>query len=353
MAVQPLLSSLSSELTAGYLDDFSLGGPEQVVARDVDTVITEGSKLGLHLNFDKCELFQHGGYQVQSSILNSFIPVHKQDAALLGAPLFCVSALDEALADSCLELSSAIERLNTIEAHYALVLLRCSFSAPKIQYLLRCSPCVGHASLGEFDSLLRAGISRITNSNLSDSQWLQASLPVRNGGLGVRRVSSLALSAFLASAAGTLILQDQVLLGSNSAPDSFVTVFQSVWTDTYSQPLPDQPASSKQSTWDERAIQADIDTAWNSAADNYNRARLTAVSAPHSGDWLHVRPISACGLKLDNEAIRVAVGLRLGVSLCHPHDCPCGELVDATGIHGLSCKLAFGRMTRHHLVNDI
>ena len=75
LAVQPLLSSLSSELTAGYLDDFSLGGPEQVVARDVDTVITEGSKLGLHLNFDKCELFQHGGYQVQSSILYSFIPV--------------------------------------------------------------------------------------------------------------------------------------------------------------------------------------------------------------------------------------------------------------------------------------
>jgi len=39
---------------------------------------------------------------------------------------------------------------------------------------------------------------------LSDTQLLQASLQVKDGGLGVRRVSSLALPAFLASAASTL-----------------------------------------------------------------------------------------------------------------------------------------------------
>ena len=55
------------------------------------------------------------------------------------------------------------------------------------------------------------------------------------------------------------------------------------------------------------------------------------MSAPHSGDWLHAIPISSCGLRLDNEAVRVAVGLRLGAKLCEPHACPCGAKVDPEG----------------------
>ena len=52
-------------------------------------------------------------------------------------------------------------------------------------------------SLERFDALLKQAIQRITNSVLSDLQWIQAILPVRDGGLGVRRVSSLALPTFL------------------------------------------------------------------------------------------------------------------------------------------------------------
>ena len=48
----------------------------------------------------------------------------------------------------------------------------------------------------------------------------------------------------------------------------------------------------------------------------YHRARLLAVAAAHSGDWLNAVPISACGLRLNDEAIRVAVGLRLGSENC-------------------------------------
>ena len=49
----------------------------------------------------------------------------------------------------------------------------------------------------------------------------------------------------------------------------------------------------------------------SSLPDAHDQARLLAVTAPHSGDWLHVLPISSCGLHLDDEAVRVAVGLRL------------------------------------------
>ena len=78
-----------------------------------------------------------------------------------------------------------------------------------------------------------------------------------------------------------------------------------------------------------------------------------ATQAPHSGDWLHAMPVSSCGLRLDDEAVGVTIGLRLGVSLCAPHSWPYGELVDALGIHGLSCRRSAGRTSIHNMLNDI
>jgi hypothetical protein len=41
---------------------------------------------------------------------------------------------------------------------------------------------------------------------------------------------------------------------------------------------------------------------------------MAVAAAEHIGDWLNALPITSCGLRLDKEAIRVAVGLRLGCS---------------------------------------
>ena len=110
------------------------------------------------------------------------------------------------------ELSRAIVRLSLLPAHDAFTLLKSFFSAPKIMHTLRCSPCFGKEALEEFGSLLRSGLCTITNLAVSDHQWIQASLSVSAGGLGIRRVLSLAQPAFLASAASTHSLQSLLLL---------------------------------------------------------------------------------------------------------------------------------------------
>jgi len=46
------------------------------------------------------------------------------------------------------------------------------------------------------------------------------------------------------------------------------------------------------------------------------------------------------------------MALRLGSSVCDPHTCRCGALVDAQGIHGLVCKQVPGKIARHQAVND-
>ena len=73
-----------------------------------------------------------------------------------------------------------------------------------------------------------------------------------------------------------------------------------------------------------------------------------------SGAWLNALPISSLGLRMDNNTIRVAVGLRLGSSLCRPHTCHhCGTKVGCLATHGLSCRWSEGRHHHNATVNDI
>ena len=61
----------------------------------------------------------------------------------------------------------------------------------------------------------------------------------------------------------------------------------------------------------------------------------------------------SCALRLDDEAVRVVVGLRLGSNLCVPHQCQCGSLVTAHGLHSYICKKAPSSTSRHHALNDL
>jgi len=112
-------------------------------------------------------------------------------------------------------------------------------------------------------------------------------------------------------------------------------------------------SSSSSSNWDSGIIMAALTSLTSKVTDAASRARLLAGQSAHAGDWLHAPPITAVGLRLSNEAIRVAVGIRLGINLCEPHQCQCGAVVDVRGLHGLSCRRSAGRLQRHSLLNDI
>ena len=295
--IHPLLSSLESDLTLGYLDDFTLAGPEKVVASDIRRVTEKGSKFGLNLNASKCEVISNPGMVLSDRALQAFTPVKVEDATLLGAPLFHGSVLDSTWKDRCLELNRAVVRLSLLSAQDALLLLRVSFSAPRVQHLLRCSPSVDNPAVDSFDSLLRSALSHIANSDISDNQWLQASLPVKDGGLGIRQVCSLALPAFLASAASTSDLQSQILLASSCNPDPYFDSYLSTWQAAFGSLPSSGPLSSKQSFWDRPGILSTRAAVESSISDSQEMARFLAASAPHSGDWLLALPISSCGLR--------------------------------------------------------
>ena len=349
LALQPILTQLTSKLKIGYLDDVTLGGHVNTVDRDVAAIKSLGDVIGLQLNRTKCEIIAQSP-TIGHSSLSDFIVVTPQEATLLGAPLLSDVALETALTDRCNELTKVENKLSLISAHDALLILKSSLGTPKMTHLLRSSPCTEHQSLGAIDDCLRNCVGRITNTSITDSQWEQASLPVKAGGLGIRRASHLAPSAFLAASSSTADLQCTILQTSSLSTTAYEESARSAWCTMTSSTAPVAPQSHRQQNWDKPMVEA-VKSRLLSMHDN--KARLLAVTAVHSGEWLNALPISNCGLRLSDEAIRTAVSLRLGSSICLPHQCPCGTYVDALGSHVLSCKKSSARILRHNELNDI
>jgi len=173
---------------------------------------------------------------------------------------------------------------------------------PRNSFTLRSACCIDHDLLKAFDDELRSVVSSICNVSLTDDQWLQASLPVHNDGLGLRRVSLLASSAFLATAAGTRQLQDHILHRTHQTHDDMYDRCLAARVSS-GIALPEDSNTHRQRIWDKAVVQSEYDQLLSKYTDPYHRARPLTAAAPHSGDWLHALPISACGLHVEDSAI--------------------------------------------------
>ena len=161
-------------------------------------------------------------------------------------------------------------------------------------------------------------------------------------GLGVRRAVQLAPFAYLASTAGCSNLVQQIILTSTtSPPDVNIQCATHLWSQGHSEQPPSFPSSTHQRLWDAPRVVFTYDNLLVDAPDCQAKSRLLAVSCRESGAWLNVLPISALGLRLANDVVRIAVGLRLGIPLCSPHPCCCcAATVEPLGTHCLSADLA-------------
>ena len=213
LAIHPLLESLTTSLTIGYMDDLTLAGPIDQVEHDIRFLEEQAPTYGLQLNRAKCEASARS-YDEANKIQTfaEFENVAVEDLTLLGAPLLPGRAVDKSIQKKIKDLDTVITRLEMLHPHDSFTLLRSSLSIPKLLYTLRTSACfLNEGLLHDFDEVLRTGLCSLLNIHMSDDQWIQASLPVRNGGLGIRSAVMLATSAFLASAAVIRSLQDRLL----------------------------------------------------------------------------------------------------------------------------------------------
>ena len=182
-------------------------------------------------------------------------------------------------------------------------------------YILRTSPCYTSDDLQLYDDLLKSLSSRILNISFQNNElaWTQATLVVGSGGLGIRSAVQLAPSAFIASAAASLDLAQQIL------PHRFHHLLRFNldkailrWESIFEQQGPLPQLMHTQKSWDALSSLNILNSLIKNAPDDLSRARISAASAKETGAWLRALPISNLGLRMDDETVRIAAGLRLG-----------------------------------------
>uniref|UniRef100_A0A8D8VMK6 Uncharacterized protein n=1 Tax=Cacopsylla melanoneura TaxID=428564 RepID=A0A8D8VMK6_9HEMI len=206
--------------------------------------------------------------------------------------------------------------------------------------------------LQNVDEQLKHVLESILNLKLSDTEWCQATLPIRHGGLGVRKLADISLPAFLSSVHGVKQLVSTIL--STPENDLHICLAEEAliaWNTLFSS-LPDFENRTSQKSWDQIVVNQVISQQMNSDVSE-DIARFKSLQKPESNSWLHAIPSKQVGTFVESRSFRVCVGLRLGSTICRPHPCLCGEIVDCKGIHALNCEQSKGRYSRHSNLNDI
>ena len=114
--------------------------------------------------------------------------------------------------------------------------------------------------------------------------------------MGSRRASLLALSALLTSTA-------RLVSRTSFSPFAQLGLTMSI-VQHAAIGLSDESAV-RQRFWDAPSIAHEWNTIWNGLLGELDQARLIALKAPHSSDWLFALPITFRGRCLSDEAIRV------------------------------------------------
>lgn len=239
-----------------------------------------------------------------------------------------------------------------LNAHVAYIILKNCFGIPKLTYLLRTNPVWQHQSfIFKIDNVIKNCLQSILNIKINEEQWQQASLPIKLGGLGIRKTEDIALPSFISSTYGARNLVSQIL-NTNSTGESLIHHFEDAineWNKLNPNNIP--KVLECQRNWDAINSKRIINNMIQNAPQE--KARTLASQQPESGYWLNAIPSMNVGTFLNNNELRISMALRLGSEICRPHNCICGERVKQDGRHGLSCTKSQGRFSRHHEINDI
>ena len=360
LGIDEVAKKISAEFNVWYLDDGTIGDKPEKVLDCVRTLVADLGQVGLEVNQGKCELIilNHSSEEriETEGMFRDLFPdltvVEPSCSILLGAPL-SEEGITSAMTEKREGLERMVARLKLIENHQAFSLLKNCFAIPKLMYVMRASPAYKQEDeLTKFDEILERALATVTNVRFDNNSLVQACLPVKMGGLGIRLSKDLALPAFISSMHSVshlveAIFQNAQHLADNDGARDAVDL----WRRENGGEAAEISVKESQRMWD----MPGLEKKWKNLvgmADQTSKARLLAASVRESGLWLNALPSSAVGTLMDPESFRVAVALRVGADVCRPHVCRCGRNMDARGLHALSCKFSAGRGPRHTALNE-
>lgn len=284
-----------------------------------------------------------------NQVSNQGIKIIVDDLELLGAPI-SEGSEEKLILQKHSKLKVMFERLTHLNCHTAYHLLKSCFTIPKLTYMFRTSPCFHHKNLIQsIDNDVKQMFESITNCRLNIEKWSIVSMPIRFGGMGIRKCEDIMLPAFLSSIHSVINLVTLML--PNIKDETMIADYTDAlneWS-LISELTPE--VKNSQRNWDELLISNKSDSLiFHSFKD---RARYLSSLRTESNAWLTALPSKFVGTFLDNNTFRISTALRLGCDICVTHKCICGDTVSADGTHGLNCQKSAGRHSRHTELNSI
>ena len=160
------------------------------------------------------------------------------------------------------------------------------------------------------------------------------SLPVREGGLGVRQVASSANSSYGVSSKVTAPLIKQIMLQADELPSA------------------DDVKEAKCTAIHEyKTQQAEANNHIRTSQSPRTQRNLEQLSAPGASSWLGALPLESHGFNLTKSEFHDALAMRYNRQIKNlPEKCPCGEVFDVT--HALNCHLGGFINVRHNKIRD-
>ena len=344
-------------LNRWYLDDGYVGGKVKTVAEALKIIKDTGKSIGLELRTSKSELFFPSGKVSKRNAFPADIKIACDGIDVLGAPVGSKPFISSFFDSQYTGLKNLLNRLKDASSYLGsqatFTLLSKCISFCKMVFHARTvhpSLLINHAF--DYDELVKDCFLLLT-PGLTSEQLEQSSLPIRCGGLGLRRLSAHLLPAFLSSVATAVKFLETSYkkVKDRWALDEMLQCFNSeiasadrvVWSDIDSQKTLSAKIDSKQL----------LD--FSSGLSGMDKFRFCALQGELSSGWLTSIPNHVHSLT--SSEFETCIKLRLG---CNMHKdqftcdfCGGNRAVDQRGLHGLLCRGGGDRISRHNAIRDL
>ena len=246
------------------------------------------------------------------------------------------------------------------DPHVSQYLLKWCVNGGRMNYMARTTPCSAtHDAALAFDKDVAEAFAASCNLALSDRQRSRVNFSVKNGGIGLRSIADRVDGAYVASRAATHELCRRIRLqhrGDHANRDPH---------------LRHAMASLEQKVGDSELLGSDLDKItqsklneeidghnrrqWMEEADPAEQVHLKAYSGLGCGFEMDLVPSKALDMNLTRGEFVTTVARRLGVDVMEGNvACGfCGILLDAGGLHAISCMAGGDATEQHNGVRDV
>jgi len=292
-----------------YLDDGALGGEADALQKALEIIRNEGPSLGLHVNISKCEICGS-----RKEALDQFTGVIKRmdNFDIVGTPIGSHSFCEEYVSQRIDKIRSSLDALARFhDSQTALILLRYCASFCKVIFTIRtCPPEFIRKELARFDSMVKDCFHSIIGTSTTSTAWIQATLPLRLGGFGLRSSLLHSPAAFSASILATAQLLDTLcttdfdILAECHFVEAVKSLTEAGLTIEERYPYRQKELSYQINTITHQKL-------INGTTDKESLIRLHGISAKHASAWLTALPTAE--LKIDNFEYKTIIRLWLGL----------------------------------------